>query len=130
MSNHNAAAYHPKDCGGEANQCCECLYDLMREDRDALKSQLASMTKRAEEAESAHGKSYLRVVTERDAAEAKLATAVEVLKAASVWANSNKVFYHHVGGPGCTGDVLHELGMTALGALRALGIDPSKEQGK
>ena len=63
----------------------------------------------------------------KDDAEAKLATAVEALQKAARWADDNKIFYHHVGGPGCASDVLHEIGKAALNTLRALGIDPSKE---
>ena len=54
---------------------------------DLLKEQLETEKVAVKEATS----KFTASETARLAAEAKLATAVEVLKAASVWANSNKV---------------------------------------
>ena len=102
--------------------------------RDSLKAQLAIMTKRAQEIGKLHRDEVNRLIdglhdlsVAKDDAEAKLATAVEALQKAARWADDNKIFYHHVGGPGCASDVLHEIGKAALNTLRALGIDPSKE---
>ena len=89
--------------------------------RDVLKTQLAIETKRAEEAErdvqdliDMRRHDFIDLCTARDAAEAKLATAVEGLREIA-------------------GRALSYAGWAAECArstLRALGIDPSKEQGK
>jgi len=62
--------------------------------------------------------------------ETRLEAAHKVLLMAAAWSDRDKVFFHHVSGPGCTGDVLHEIGVAAaaLTTLTTIKRDGNSEQ--
>ena len=108
--------------------------------RDAISAQLASMTKRAEEAEVWGQDTVCRLTNEKEAAEAKLATARDsVFELAAFLRQECARVAHEKSGDANVGhevgrvDVLPFVKAAIEGMdmpLRALGIDPSKEQEK